>query len=233
MRAALVLAALMLSLSSWAQIYPSTSDNISEEKAQEMFKDIEAEDKKMGEHSECFQRAHMWALRAEKLHQVAMEKVYLFFTYKFNMRHRVTSRWGRPIVWWFHVAPAVRVNGELWVMDATFTDRAMPLQEWAGSLMQEPEACQPINDPQDYVNDRNSSNGYRNLSNVKNQCYYTTAPRFFYQPVEIGFMEDDERMRYVTPMATPAHWNPSTWFWALSSYDGRKNQKSARQALGF
>lgn len=229
----LVIAFFLLTQSAWAQLYPSTSQEITETEAQELFKALDVEDAKMGLTSECFQRAHMWALRAERLHNVTMEKVYLFFTYKFNMKHRVNSRWGRPITWWFHVAPAVRVNGELWVMDATFTDRAMPLQNWAQSLMREPEVCQPLNDPSEYVADRNSTQGYRNVSAAKNQCYFTTAPRFFFQPVEIGFREGRNGMEFVTPLPTPADWNPQTWFWALNSYSGRSNQKAARRELGF
>lgn len=228
-----VMLLLAMSFSAQAQLFPSTSDDISVAEAQKLFADFKNENAKMDEHSECFERAHMWALRAEKVHGIKMEKVYLYFTYKFQMKHRVTTRWGRAFTWWFHVAPAVRVNGELWVMDATFTDEAMPLQEWAGSLMRESEECIAIKDPMDFVNDRNISQGYRQVDQVKNQCYYTNAPRFFYQPLEIGYREAGGTLAtYTAPQMIPSEWNTATWNWALQSYE-RKYRKKARQEMGF
>ncbi len=232
MRLLIALSFLALTLPAWAQLYPSSSQDISEEEAQMLFSDLKNENAKMEEKSECFERAHMWALRAERVHQITMEKVYLFFTYKFQMKHVVTGGFfNRPFTWWFHVAPAVRVNGELWVMDATFTDKAMPLQEWTGSLMKNPEVCQELNEPQDYVIDRNSTNVYRNVENAKHQCYFTTAPKSVYMPLEIGFYED-KGMKYRTPTEPSTDWRPATFNWALQSYK-RKHQKAARQALGF
>jgi hypothetical protein len=225
---------LFMSVSAFAQLYPSTSQDITPEEASALFQELEIENAKMDTHSECFERAHMWARYAEHVRGIQMEKVYLFFTYKFTMKHRVTSRWGRAFTWWFHVAPAVRVNGELWVMDATFTDQAMPVQDWAQSLMKTPETCEELSDPQDYVSDRNSTNGYRNVGNARSQCYYTTAPKYFYQPLEIGFREGNKAMmEYVTPANTPVEWNKNTLNWALQSYKGRANQRQARQLLGL
>lgn len=234
MRLLIALSFLALTLPAWAQLYPSSSQEITEEEAQELFRDLKNENAKMDKYSECFERAHMWALRAERVHQVNMEKVYLFFTYKFNMQHRVTSRWGTAFTWWFHVAPAVRVNGELWVMDATFTDKAMPLQQWAGSLMKTPETCEELNEPNEYVMDRNSTQGYRNVGNAKSQCYFTTAPKYFYQPIEIGFREGNKAMmEYNSPLMTPTEWRSNTLNWALKAYKGSRNQREARQALGI
>lgn len=225
--------AFILSFSAQAQLFTPSAQDISPEEAQSLFRDLKNENAKMDEFSECFERAHLWSLRAEKVHGIAMEKVYLYFTYKFQMRHRVTTRWGRAFTWWFHVAPAVRVNGELWVMDATFTDRAMPLQEWAGSLMKEPEACVEITDPNEYAEERNASVGYRHVDRVRNQCYYTAAPRYFYQPLEIGYREArGGGMNYTAPTEVPSAWNPATWSWALPAYKS-EHRRSARKELGF
>jgi len=229
----LALILLMLSSQVLAQLYTPTASELTESEAQALFKELDTEDAKMDKFSECFERAHMWALKAEKQHQVTMEKVYLYFTYKFQMRHRVTSRWGRAFTWWFHVAPAVRVNGELWVMDATFTDRAMPVTEWAASLMKDPEVCEELSDPQVYVDERNVSQGYRHVDRVQKQCYFVATPRYFYQPLETGFREiNGGQMSYQAPAQVPADWNPATWFWALNSYES-KFRKEARRALGF
>lgn len=225
--------AFILSFGAQAQLFTPSAQDLSPEEAQSLFSDLKNEDAKMDEFSECFERAHLWSLRAEKVHGITMEKVYLYFTYKFQMRHRVTTRWGRAFTWWFHVAPAVRVNGELWVMDATFTDRAMPLQEWAGSLMKEPETCVEITDPLEYVEERNASQGYRHVDRVRNQCYYTAAPRFFFQPLEIGYREARGGvMNYTAPTVVPSEWNPATWNWALPAYKS-EHRRAARKELGF
>ena len=76
---------LFMALPAWAQLYPLSSSDLTPEAAQSLFKDLKKENAKMDEYSECFERAHMWSLRAEKVHQVTMEKVYLYFTYKFQM----------------------------------------------------------------------------------------------------------------------------------------------------
>ena len=233
MRHLLALCLLSWAFTTHAQVYESTSQEVTPEEAQELFSVLKRENAKMGEHSECFERAHLWARHAEVQQNVVMEKVFLYFTYKFDMRHRVTNRWpwSRPFTWWFHVAPAVKVNGELWVMDATFTDEAMPLQQWAGSLMQNPEACVPMDNPNDYVTDRNSSLGRGDTADVP-QCYYTVAPRFVYQPLEMGLRDSNNGMTFGQVEAVPADWQGFKLNWALKAYKSQ-HRRAARQALNF
>ena len=233
MRALLLLSFLLCSLTAQAQLYESTSQEVTAEEAQQLFTVLKQENSRMDKYSECFQRAHMWALRAERKHDIVMEKVFLFFTRKFSMRHRVTNWWpfSQPFTWWFHVAPAVRVDGELWVMDATFTESAMPLQEWAGSLMKTPELCVPLNNPQDYVVDRNTPLMTATDTDIP-QCYYTTAPRFLYQPLELGFV-DDGGMQYKEPAAPPTDWESFKLRWALEAYKGSSVRKTVRQELAI
>jgi hypothetical protein len=227
------LVVLLWGFSAMAQLYTPSASELTEAEAQELFAELKLEDTKMDPKSECFERAHMWALRAEKRHAIAMEKVYLFFTYKFQMRHLVTSRFGRPFTWWFHVAPAVRVNGELMVMDASFTDRPLSVNDWARSLMRDPEDCVELQALEEYSRDRNASAGYRYVDRVRNQCYFIAAPRYFYQPMEMGFREAKGGiMEIVSPLPTPTDWRPNTWWWALNSYK-RKNRTQARLEMGF
>lgn len=224
---------LLLSTQALAQLYSPSSSDISESEAQSLFDVLKKENERMDVKSECFERAHMWALRAEKNHDIKMEKVYLFFTYKFQMRHRVTSRFGRPFTWWFHVAPAVRVNGELMVMDATFSDKPETVVNWGRSLMKDPEDCVEMQSREQYADDRNISGGYRNTNLTKNQCYFIATPRFFYQPNEIGLSELKGGVMHVgeaKPEATD--WLTHTFFWALGSYR-RSERREVRQEIGF
>lgn len=219
-----------------AQLYTPNPSNITPEKAQELFTLFQGDYKQnMSTKSECFQRAHLWSHQAERESRVEMSKVYVFFTYKFSMRHRVTSRWGTPFTWWFHVAPAVRVNGELWVLDATFTDRAMPLQDWAKSLQAEEgqEECAELHDLKDYVDDRNISNGYQNLAAVRETCYYTHAPKFVFQPANVGLVEDRKgNMGQIDPY-TPERWDRRFLSWALSAYSNSARRSEVKRAMGL
>jgi hypothetical protein len=222
-----------LSCNLYAQLYTPSASEMGQQEAQELFKKLQNENKRMDEKSECFQRAHMWALRAEREDKIIMEKVFLLFTYKFQMFHRVTSRLGRPFTWWFHVAPAVRVNGELVVMDPTFVDSPVSVNDWARSLMKEPEDCLELHDKDDYVKDRNITQGYKYPERAQSQCYYVSTSRFIYQPWELGFREiNNGMMKLETPPEQPLSWAVNTLFWGLNSY--RRYERSAvRQELGF
>lgn len=226
------LALSLLSTGAFAQLYQTTASEVTAEEAQELFLRLRNDNEKMGSKSECFQRAHLWAHLAETESNINMDKTYLFFTYKFNMKHRVTSRWGRSFTWWFHVAPTVRVNGELWALDATFTDRAMPMQEWAKSLMQDPEECVELSNLQDYADDRNSTAGYRNANAARETCYYTNTPKFVYQPLQIGLFENKKGMQ-VGQSYTPNGWEPRFLKWAVPAYSDSNRRKEVKRKMGI
>lgn len=214
---------------SWGQMFSPSASEVTEEEAQELFKILKVENEKMSEDSECFERAHMWSRAADRIHAIDTEKVFTFFTKKFKMKHQLT-RWGKPLIWWFHVAPAVRVNGELWVLDATFTDKAMPVQDWAKSLMQDPSECVELNDFLTYVADRNITQGYRYPERAQEQCYYTATPRFIYGPMEMGVKETKNGMVYEPGDNISTSWNNTSLKWALKSYKS-KYRKAARREL--
>lgn len=216
-----------------AQLYSPSASEVTEAQAQELFARLKHENSMMSPYSECFQRAHLWAHQAERDMGIITEKVFVFFTYKFNMRHRVTSRRGTPFTWWFHVAPAVRVNGELWTLDATFTDRAMPMQEWAMSLQREPEECQVMQTREEYAQDRNSTNGYRNRHLARENCYITNAPRFLYQPLQIGLSERNRMMTVRPLMDNPRSWTNQTLRWSVDAYSDLNRKNQVRRILGI
>jgi hypothetical protein len=214
-----------------AQLYPRSASEVSEATAQELFRRLKIENGMMSPYSECFQRAHLWAHQAERDMGIITEKVFVYFTYKFEMRHRVTTRWGRAFAWWFHVAPAVRVNGELWVLDATFTDRAMPMQQWAMSLQKNPEECQVMQTREEYANDRNATNGYRNRHLARETCYLTNAPRFLYQPLNMGLYEENLLMHVRPEMMNPTVWSNQTLRWSLDAYSNRDRRNQVRRIM--
>ena len=216
--------ALTITSQSWGQIYTPTAAELTMDEAQNLFTIFKAENAKMKEHSECFERAHMWSMRADRVHRIKTEKAFLFFTRKFDMAHNVTTWYGKAFRWWFHVAPAVRVNGELIVMDATFSDKAQTMQEWAQSLMKDPEACQELINYDDFVTDRNTSNEF--------QCYYMSTPQYVYGPLDMGLVDQGKQMSYTPGKIFPNKWQENQANWALKAYD-KKHRKAVKTDLRF
>lgn len=224
MKKLLLCLALTVSAQSWAQIYTPTASEVTQEEANNLFKILKAEDDKMKEHSECFERAHMWSMRADRVHRIKTEKAFLFFTRKFDMAHNVTTWYGKAFRWWFHVAPAVRVNGELIVMDATFSDKAQTVQEWAQSLMKDPEVCQELINYNDFVTDRNTRGEF--------QCYYMSTPQYVYGPMDMGLVDQGLETVYTPGRVFPNKWQENHANWAVKAYQS-KYRKDVKRDLRF
>lgn len=138
--------------------------------------------------SQCFQRAHVWAMDMSWAGYRTM-KVFLFFTRKFISEYRYK--------WWFHVAPFTYVsNGTATpsetVLDPQFLDNALPMQEWTDHFMSEgglgtPYVCAEVAKYQDY--EQNQWSAY---------CYTRKVPMYYYQPVDLEALDDPERHVVVT-----------------------------------
>lgn len=214
---------LLMTSQSWAQMYTPTASEVTPRQLQELFATFKEEDMKMKERSECFDRAYMWSMRADRVHKIKTEKVFLFFTRKFRMAKLVTTWYGKPFAWWFHVAPAVRVNGELMVLDATFSEKPETVQEWAGSLMRKPEPCQELTKLEDYVVARNGESEF--------QCFYTSTPQYVYGPLEMG-LQDLGDMSFTPGKVIMNRWTEAAANWSVKAY-ARKYRKAVKKALRF
>lgn len=229
------LALCLLTSTAFAQLGTNNADNLTPEEAQELFLRFKVENDKMKERSECFDRANIWARIAETA-GVTTDKTFVFFTYKFKMQHTLRGRrvlfWGgNAFSWWFHVAPTVNVNGELWALDATFTDSAMPIQDWMKSLQKDPEECVEMTDRATYVADRN-----RRGDAIQETCYYTNTSKYIYNPFAVGLNEVkglmQEDLRYVETPA-PTTWNRTYLNWSLGSYEKSNDRKAAKRLFGL
>lgn len=224
-----------VSATAFAQLSTLNASHLTPEEAQELFQRFKADNEKMSQHSECFDRANLWSHLAERA-GVTTDKAFVFFTYKFEMEHVVRGRrvllWGgNAFSWWFHVAPTVMVNGELWALDATFSDRAMPVQEWMMSLQKNPEECVEMVDRTSFVTDRN-----RRGDQIQETCYYTNVSKYIYNPFAIGLNEVrgvmQEDLRYVEDPA-PTTWNRTYLKWSLGAYKDKKHRKAVKQIMGL
>lgn len=141
------------------------TDLQSVEKATAIFKGmINDGDKKR---SECFKRAHMWAYDMWSKMDIQSEKLFIFFTQRFQMIDEYD--------WWFHVAPLVNIAGEDYVMDGTFFQKPTPIQEWKSFFMMSKERnCPIVEKYQDY-----EKNQWSKL------CYLMKVPMYMFRPVDI------------------------------------------------
>ena len=224
-----------LALLSSAVFASAPISNLTPEEAQDLFRQFKAENEKMKDQSECFDRANVWSYLAERA-GINTEKTFVFFTYKFQMEHTVRGRrvlfWGgNAFTWWFHVAPTVNVNGELWALDATFADRAMPAQEWMMSLQKNPEECVEMTSRALYVTDRN-----RRGDAVQETCYHTNVSKFIYNPFAIGLGERNgmmqEDLRYVENPA-PTTSNRTYLNWSTNAYKSSSDRRRVKRLMGL
>lgn len=61
--------------------------------------------------------AFLWALDIQKNHQLTAGRAFLFY--------------GRNESFWYHVVPFLMVNGTRYVLDRTYFDQALSLDQWA------------------------------------------------------------------------------------------------------
>ena len=87
--------------------------------AQDIFDSLNGKTKR---HSQCFNRAHIWSKSMWDNYRIKSMKIFIFYTKKF--REEVSDKW------WFHVAPMINVNGEMYVMDKEFTRTPKTAEQW-------------------------------------------------------------------------------------------------------
>lgn len=129
-------------------------------------------------HSICSNRALMWANDLEKKFKLNTAKIFMFYTAKARSVLRRT--------WWYHVAPIVNEQGNLWVLDAGFPGfitRPQTKEEWLYSFSQS-KNCKEIKSNEtelvELIFTRRifpSKTPYGNFS-----CYYRIVPHTFWTP---------------------------------------------------
>ena len=87
----------------------------------------------------CSNRALIWTYDMKRNHNIDAGKIFLFYTGK---NGEIGSK-----KWWYHVAPVVNENGQLWVIDGGFpgfVKRPMTKGEWLTKFVNTPN-CKMIN----------------------------------------------------------------------------------------
>lgn len=129
----------------------------------------------------CSNRALMWANDFKRDHNLNTAKIFVFFTSKKNSGIRFKS-------WWYHVAPVINENGQLWVVDPAFQGRgginnAVSLQDWM-KYFNRGETCKEIKASEtEFFELMFSGRMYpESTSYGYYPCYYRLTPHTFWTP---------------------------------------------------
>lgn len=125
--------------------------------------------------SQCFNRAHIWANDEYINNKLVSLKGFIFFTNSYITRHR--------FLWWFHVAPMFVVseggNKKNMVMDHRYSSRPQTMDEWKNMFVFTKRACKQGRYFLEYLNGADQNE----------DCYWVTAPMYFWQPMDIKMDE--------------------------------------------
>ena len=116
--------------------------------------------------SECYQRAHLWAIEMVQMANIQSEKVFLFFSEKYMREYNFH--------WWFHVAPLVLINNQERVVDPSFFDQPADMQTWVNFFMHSHPTCKTVSNYSDYDNHQEEE-----------YCFLRKLPMYYFEPTEV------------------------------------------------
>jgi hypothetical protein len=132
-------------------------------------------------HSECWQRAHIWAYEWRVKHQLFTSKAWIFFTRKY-------MRQNPDLTWWFHVAPLVHVklDGVIKerVLDRKYTNGPISIKKWTDTFMRNRENCRVVDTYSDHANYQDSAS-----------CFIQKSSMYYLQPVDLELLEKFNTLR--------------------------------------
>jgi len=132
-------------------------------------------------HSECWQRAHVWAYEWRVKHQLFTSKAWIFFTRKY-------IRENPDLTWWFHVAPLVHVklDGVIKerVLDRKYTNGPLSIKKWTDTFMRSREHCRLVDTYSDHANYQDSAS-----------CFLQKSSMYYLQPMDLELLEKFDTIR--------------------------------------
>lgn len=132
-------------------------------------------------HSECWQRAHVWAYEWRVKHSLFTSKAWIFFTRKY-------LRENPDLNWWFHVAPLVhvRLDGVIKerVLDRKYTNGPLSLKKWSDTFIRSREHCRVVDTYSDHANYQDSA-----------ACFIQKSSMYYLQPMDLELLEKFDTVR--------------------------------------
>lgn len=125
--------------------------------------------------SQCYNRAHVWSYEMRRFteagRRVQPGKIWLFFTRRYIRNYNYK--------WWFHIAPYTKLNGEVKVMDRSYSRGPEGLQYWTNRFVASNQRCPIVSKYSQYRNYQNSSD-----------CYVIKTSVHYWQPWQIENAEN-------------------------------------------
>lgn len=117
--------------------------------------------------SQCFKRAHIWAYDMWSKLGINSQKLFIFYTERYALVD--------DFEWWFHIAPLVTVQGVEYVLDGTFTEKPMTVEEWKSFFMKSKNiTCPEIKHYSEFKDHQ-----WNRL------CYLMKTPMYQFSPLDI------------------------------------------------
>ncbi len=147
------------------------------EKAERIFSALNKAGKRQRK-SQCFNRAYVWSKYMNKRFNVDSLKVLIYY----SKRYRKEIRGSR---WWFHIAPVVKVQDELYAMDREFMRKPVTVHDWQNyftkKIPNEAYDCKMITHYSEFKNE------YRNYSEW---CFTQLTSMYYWEPNDIQRVEE-------------------------------------------
>ncbi len=143
--------------------------------------------------SQCYNRAHIWAL--EEFNRTGMKtgKLFLFFTSRYIRNYRYK--------WWFHVTPMAYVGGvsqSNWrTLDRRYTAGPLTSKTWTDVFMHNNATCPVVTKYSSYRNNQQSQD-----------CYLIPTSMYFWQPKDIRRQEQTGAVKtqFIRSEINHAYW---------------------------
>lgn len=117
--------------------------------------------------SQCYNRAHIWTWEEFNRSQLKSKKYFLFFTSRYIRTYRYN--------WWFHVTPAVSINGVGdRMLDRRYTLEIKSIKDWTDKFIYSKRSCPIVFKYNDYFNNQ-----------FAEHCYLIPVSMYFWQPRDI------------------------------------------------
>ncbi len=117
--------------------------------------------------SQCYNRAHIWTWEEFNRSSLKSKKYFLFFTSRYIRAYRYH--------WWFHVTPAVSVNGlGDRILDRRYTTDIKMIKDWTDKFIYSKRSCPIVFKYNDY-----------RYNQQLEHCYLIPVSMYFWQPRDI------------------------------------------------
>lgn len=129
----------------------------------------------------CANRALMWLYDMKKEHNVDGAKIFLFYTEKTGGAGLKT--------WWYHVAPVVAENSELYVVDGGFRSikNVLKIKDWVGTFSVGARCKEIQSHETDLIELMNSGRQFPTTTHYGTyDCYYKVVPAGLWFPTSVA-----------------------------------------------